>query len=113
MGKLKMVGSRLGAAPSPKIKMHVPQTWEGSTNSSKFYGRAWRKARLVHLQQHPLCVDCLAEKKITEATEVDHIIPHRGDMNLFWQKTNWQSLCKPHHSAKTCRENGGFGNIPS
>lgn len=24
---------------------------------------------------------------------VDHIIPHKGDMTLFWDPDNWQSLC--------------------
>lgn len=113
MGRLTMVGTRLANANTTNIRMHVPQTWEGSKNSTKFYDRKWRKARLEHLHLHPLCVDCLKEKKITEATEVDHIIPHRGDLTVFWDRTNWQSLCKPHHSAKTCRENGGFGNATS
>jgi 5-methylcytosine-specific restriction protein A len=47
---------------------------------------------------------------VTEATDVDHIKPHKGDMTLFWDRTNWQSLCGPCHSAKTAAEDGGFGN---
>jgi 5-methylcytosine-specific restriction protein A len=43
------------------------------------------------------------------ANEVDHIKPHKGDMALFWDSSNWQSLCKPCHSAKTATEDGGFG----
>jgi len=27
--------------------------------------------------------------------------------------SNWQTLCVPCHSAKTARENGGFGNFHS
>ncbi|VVE50985.1 hypothetical protein PMO31116_04653 [Pandoraea morbifera] len=27
--------------------------------------------------------------------------------------SNWQTLCVPCHSAKTAKENGGFGNSPS
>jgi 5-methylcytosine-specific restriction endonuclease McrA len=30
------------------------------------------------------------------ATIVDHIKPHRGDQNLFWDQTNWQALCRRH-----------------
>jgi len=44
---------------------------------------------------------------------VDHIVPHRGDRALFWDTSNWQPLCKPHHDAKTAREDGGFGNRAS
>lgn len=31
-------------------------------------------------------------------------------MKLFWDKSNWMALCKPCHSRKTAKENGGFGN---
>lgn len=43
---------------------------------------------------------------------VDHIIPHKGDPELFWDQDNWQSLCKPHHDRKTATEDGGFGRVP-
>jgi 5-methylcytosine-specific restriction endonuclease McrA len=31
---------------------------------------------------------------------VDHITPHRGDLKLFWQRSNWQALCTPCHSGR-------------
>jgi 5-methylcytosine-specific restriction protein A len=49
------------------------------------------------------------QQQLVFATEVDHKVPHRGDQDLFWDTSNWQSLCKPCHSAKTAREDGGFG----
>ena len=68
------------------------------------YGRRWQRARLAFLRSHPLCVTCETMGRVTEATEVDHIRPHRGDLVLFWDADgNWQALCKPHHSAKTRR----------
>ncbi len=39
------------------------------------------------------------------ANEVDHIKPHNGDLALFWDESNWQSLCKACHSRKTMGEN--------
>lgn len=65
------------------------------------YDTRWRKARKLFLQQHPLCVLCQEEGKVVPATVVDHIIPHRGDKRLFWDQTNWQSLCKNCHDKKT------------
>jgi 5-methylcytosine-specific restriction protein A len=53
------------------------------------------------LAAHPLCVMCAAEGRYTKATVVDHIKPHRGDRNLFWDRANWQPLCKAHHDKKT------------
>ncbi len=67
------------------------------------YDARWRTARKRYLQQHPLCVMCAEEGKITPATVVDHIIPHRGDRKLFWDPENWQPLCREHHDRKTGR----------
>jgi 5-methylcytosine-specific restriction protein A len=39
-----------------------------------------------------------------KATVVDHIIPHRGDEKLFWDRDNWQALCKSCHDHKTWTE---------
>ena len=35
---------------------------------------------------------------------LDHIIPHRGDQKLFWDRSNWQPLCEHHHNVKTMTE---------
>jgi 5-methylcytosine-specific restriction protein A len=60
--------------------------------------------RAVHLASEPLCRACRDEGRTTPAREVDHVIPHRGDMRLFTDLTNLQSLCSPHHASKTARE---------
>lgn len=41
---------------------------------------------------------CLAQGRITKATVVDHIIPHRGNKTLFNDPANLQSLCVKCHS---------------
>lgn len=79
------------------------------TSTQRGYGARWRKARKIHLNEHPLCVHCKQEGKIVPANEVDHAIAHKGDYFLFWDESNWQSLCKSCHSRKTAIENGGFG----
>ena len=72
--------------------------------SSRGYGRAWQKASRKYLEAHPLCVRCLQEGRYTKATVVDHIRPHRGDSTLFWDRDNWQPLCKRCHDKKTWTE---------
>lgn len=48
---------------------------------------------------------CLREDIVTTATVCDHIDPHRGNPERFWNGP-FQSLCKPHHdSAKQQAEN--------
>nr|DAY20651.1 MAG TPA: HNH endonuclease [Caudoviricetes sp.] len=65
------------------------------------YDGRWRKARIAFLQRNPLCVECMRKGVLTPATVVDHIIPHRGDKELFWNEENWQALCKSCHDRKT------------
>lgn len=85
------------------------------------YTSKWVTAREGWLRHHPLCGDrtdgpsdehsaCVQEGRVTPATAVDHIEPHRMDMKLFWDTRNWQSLCKRCHDTKTASEDGGFGN---
>ena len=68
------------------------------------YGSKWQRARKRYLEAHPLCVECLKDGWYVKATDVDHIKAHRGDPALFWDESNWQSLCHKHHSEKTRRE---------
>jgi 5-methylcytosine-specific restriction protein A len=67
------------------------------------YGARWQRARLVQLQREPLCRECSKQGKLTAASVVDHIVPHRGDQVLFWEWENWQSLCAACHNRKTAR----------
>jgi 5-methylcytosine-specific restriction protein A len=64
----------------------------------------WRRAARRYLDRHPLCADCGELGAVEAATEVDHIVPHRGDAQLFWDRSNWQPLCHRCHSRKTARE---------
>ena len=47
--------------------------------SVRGYNGRWEKARTRFLKAHPLCVRCMEQGRLTRATVVDHIIPHRGD----------------------------------
>jgi 5-methylcytosine-specific restriction enzyme A len=61
--------------------------------SARGYDHKWRKARAEYLKCNDLCRMCASQ-----ATVVDHITPHRGDKNLFWDRTNWQPLCTSCHN---------------
>lgn len=80
--------------------------------SERGYGLDWRIARKWFLSEHPLCRHCLDAKpqRLTPATVVDHIKPHKGVMALFWDADNWQALCNRCHGIKTAKEDGAFGN---
>lgn len=91
--RLQNVSSRL------KVVESVSWRSDKQTSAQRGYGYRWQKARERYLREHPLCVYCEREGKVTAASIVDHRIPHRGDMTLFWEEGNWQSLCTRHHNS--------------
>ena len=69
------------------------------SSSQPWYGtKRWQIRRKQQLQQQPLCALCLQEHRVTAATVADHVVPHKGDYNLFWHG-ELQSLCSTHHNA--------------
>lgn len=78
------------------------------TAAERGYTNAWRKARNAYLKEHPLCVMCQDMKpaRVTAANVVDHVTPHQGNQELFWDVSNWQSLCAPHHNSEKAEIEG-------
>lgn len=55
------------------------------------------------------CRFCKKTEIDTSQLVADHIIPHKGNEGLFWDKTNLQCLCKAcHDGTKKKQENKGF-----
>jgi 5-methylcytosine-specific restriction protein A len=78
--------------------------------SNRTVRRWYYRARWVHpewglraqvLAEHPWCVVCHQRGILEPATEIDHITPHRGKAELFWNPANLQGLCTLCHHRKT------------
>jgi 5-methylcytosine-specific restriction endonuclease McrA len=55
---------------------------------------------------------CRKDGMVVGARVVDHIVPHKGDQGLFWDKANWQALCFTcHNSTKQKEELGTLRTI--
>lgn len=93
----------------PEHKSFHIKTDRPSSND-RGYNSRWRKARVLFLRDNPLCEECKKQGRYTPATVVDHIRPHKGNKDLFWDCDNWQALCKQCHDRKTATEDGGFGH---
>lgn len=63
----------------------------------------WRTTSKEFLQKYPTCFLCGKPARIA-----DHIQPHRGDLNLFYDDSNLQPMCWSCHSRKTFKENNNF-----
>lgn len=105
-----ITGQRFCAKHISAYKAERQQTdRQRGTRTERGYSNAWLKASKTFLIVHPLCAECQRMGRVTPATEVDHIIPHKGNKKLFWDTKNWQPLCHTCHSRKTVKEDGGFG----
>lgn len=81
-----------------------------TANRSMYRTAAWRSLRKLQLEEYPVCK---SPGCAHPASVVDHVIPHRGRNDLFFDQANLQSLCKRCHDRKTARSDGGFGREPA
>jgi 5-methylcytosine-specific restriction protein A len=91
-----------GAKPACEVKRELDR--QRPSAAGRGYDSRWRKVRACYLAEHPLCASCLGDGRLTAATVVDHVIAHGGDRQLFWDRNNWQALCKGCHDRKTGRD---------
>ena len=84
-----------------KQNQEYDKSRENSTKRG--YGARWQKAREYYLKKHPLCALHERVGFFVDATELDHIIPAKKAPELFWDRNNWQGLCKSCHSRKTAK----------
>lgn len=61
---------------------------------------AWRNARASQLADVPLCERCTKLGRVTAATVVNHRRAHKGNLALFYDPENHESLCKPCHDSE-------------
>ena len=78
----------------------TPQRWR-SWYSKPIWAEQLRPAQLL---REPFCRDCARRGIRTKATDVDHVVDHKGNWALFSDPGNLQSLCHSCHSRKTLTE---------
>lgn len=91
-------------AAQARRSAELKQTPEQIQSRKLMASARWKRASALFLQRHRLCVDCAELGGVSVATQVDHIIRHRNDLTLFWDRGNWQALCQRCHSRKTAGE---------
>lgn len=79
--------------------------------SARGYTGKWSKeskAFLASLANPPRCA-CGCGRP---GNMVDHIIAPKGDMHLFWDRSNWQPYNVACNTRKAIKFEGGFGKKP-
>lgn len=89
---------RPAGAPTRVKQKREADKWRGSANS-RGYNHRWAKARITFLARAPFCIGCEAVGRVEPATVVDHVDPHHGDPEKFWDTSMWQPCCKWHHDS--------------
>jgi 5-methylcytosine-specific restriction protein A len=84
-------------APAPRLERDRP-----NVEARTWYRTArWAALRRVVLVAAAYaCAGCGA---VQLRLEVDHIEPHRGNADRFWDRSNLQALCPSCHARKTNR----------
>lgn len=82
---------------------HVEEYNQRRYSEPTLYDARWQKIRQLWLIDHPLCAECERQGRLEAGNVVDHIIPHKGDKELFYSQSNLQTLCKRHHDIKTAQ----------
>lgn len=91
----------LGIAPKAP---HVPFERGRGSSTVRGYGQDWRRVRAQVLAQEPLCRMCMAQGRVTEATEMHHEVSIRADSSRRLDPANLIPTCKPCHLATTGRD---------
>ena len=100
-GKIVAHGALCECQRETKRARDIRHNANRPTSRQRGYTRAWEKARAAFLALFPWCAHpgCNARAEV-----VDHVIPHKGDKALFWDRANWQPLCAHHHNSAKQRE---------
>lgn len=93
--------------PKPKRKSYLPkrevQGRRRHANTGFYQSPRWRRVRHGYLAEHPLCVECEKQGRVTAARVVDHIVPI-NEGGAWYDYNNLQGLCDKCHNRKSGRE---------
>lgn len=95
--------------PKPSQRPWLPTRADNSRMQRRAASRAeyhtsrWTRESRLWREEHPLCEECKRRGLIKPAEVVDHIIPAEVCTD-FWDRSNWQSLCKDCNIAKGNRD---------
>lgn len=95
--------------PKSKTRPWVPERIDNTRmqhrqrSAPEYHTARWTRESRAWREEHPLCEECRRKGIIKAAEVVDHIIPV-AVCSDFWDRSNWQSLCKECNIAKGNRD---------
>jgi 5-methylcytosine-specific restriction protein A len=97
---------RIGWKPYDQVKAERDKRRPSA--SARGYDSKWAResSAFLALQGNAVCACGCGQI----ADMVDHKKAHKGDMRLFWDRSNWQPMKRSCNSRKAAKSEGGFGN---
>lgn len=85
--------------PWIKERPKKQEVYQRVRSRKEYHTARWTRESRVFREENPLCVMCKAKGIIKESEVTDHIVP-APICKDFWDKSNWQALCKKCNAEK-------------
>ena len=91
--------------PKPKDRPWLPERKPNDKMQARqasipeYHTSRWTRESRLWREAHPLCEECKRKGIVKAAEVVDHIIPVAVCAD-FWDRSNWQSLCRDCNNTK-------------
>jgi len=81
------------------------------TSRESGYNPVWDRKSKRFLRDNPFCCDPFGRHRgqLVDANVTGHRIPHRGNVALLFDESNWFALCWSCNSYQSANYDGGFG----
>jgi 5-methylcytosine-specific restriction endonuclease McrA len=96
------------STPAAAERARDKARWQANSLRALYSQKRWRALRLVILDRD--LWTCLqtgvlltGKAPAPHSAVVDHIVPHRGSLALFWDPANLQSVSKEYHDTEKQR----------
>ena len=108
MAKVALLKARLPVQAGRLATLSNPGSWRAGKDgaNARLYTYRWQRASKAFLQAHPLCQCPACDEgriRVRASAVVHHIEPHRGDVERFWNRDNWQAMSAACHNEHTGR----------
>lgn len=103
-GCMKLTAGGYCPDHKPKAERKDSAAWHHLYTNPRY---GWNNRRNAQLAREPWCRECAIHGLRVRATDADHVIPHRSNLQMFLHG-ELQSLCHSCHSRKTMAENSAL-----
>lgn len=89
---------------NPRKSFSGQRSQSAKERQRMYNNRRWRSASALFRKNNPLCIICKNKGIIKPSQVTDHIKPHKGNLENFWDASNWQAICNTCHNTKSAKE---------